>query len=76
LKTSPAAVAEVFRMLRDAKRAGGLPKPGGFDFHPFGLEACRPALTMIISYAVQQKLIPRSFNVDDLFDDTTRTLGK
>ena len=74
-KTKPAAVAEVFRMLRDAKRAGGLPKPGGFDFHPFGLEACRPALKMIISYAVQQKLIPKSFEVDELFDDNTRKLG-
>ena len=73
--TKPAAVAEVFRMLRDAKRAGGLPKPGGFDFHPFGLEACRPALKMIISYAVQQKLIPKSFEVDELFDDNTRKLG-
>jgi 4,5-dihydroxyphthalate decarboxylase len=73
--TKPAAVAEVFRMLRDAKRAAGLPKPGGFDFHPFGLEACRPALKMIISYAVQQKLIPKSFEVDELFDDNTRKLG-
>ena len=71
----PAAVAEVFRMLRDAKRAAGLPKPGGFDFHPFGLEACRPALKMIIGYAVQQKLIPKSFEVDELFDDNTRKLG-
>ena len=74
-KTKPAAVAEVFRMLHDAKRAAGLPKPGGFDFHPFGLEACRPALTMIIDYAAQQKLIPRTFKVDELFDDTTRVLG-
>jgi len=30
---------------------------------------------MIINYAVQQKLIPRTFKVDDLFDDTTRALG-
>jgi 4,5-dihydroxyphthalate decarboxylase len=74
-KTKPAAAAEVFRMLRESKRAAGLPKPDGFDFYPFGLEACRPALTMIINYAVQQKLIPRPFNVDDLFDDATRALG-
>jgi 4,5-dihydroxyphthalate decarboxylase len=73
-KSNPTAVAEVFRMLHDAKRAAGLPKPGGFDFHPFGVEACRPALKMIISYAVQQKLIPKSFEVDELFDDNTRKL--
>jgi 4,5-dihydroxyphthalate decarboxylase len=74
-KSNPEAVADVFGMLKEAKRAAGLPKRGGFDFHPFGVEACRPALKMIISYAVQQKLIPRSFEVDDLFDDTTRKLG-
>ncbi len=73
-KTNPAAVAEVFRMLKDSKRAAGLPKPEGYDFYPFGLDACRPALAMIINYAVQQKLIPRSFKVDELFDDTTRVL--
>ena len=74
-KTKPQAIAEVFRMLKDAKRAAGLPKPGTFDFHPFGVEACRPALKMIISYAVQQKLIPKSFDVDELFDDNTRKLA-
>jgi hypothetical protein len=30
---------------------------------------------MIIDYAVQQRLIPRSFEVDELFDDTTRALA-
>ena len=30
---------------------------------------------MIINYAVQQKLIPRPFKVDELFDDTTRALA-
>ena len=57
-----------------AKQAAGMPKPGEIDFHPFGVEACRPALEMIIDYAVQQKLIPRPFEVDELFDDTTRAL--
>jgi len=75
LETKPQAVAEVFRMLKDAKRVAGLPKPGTFDFHPFGVEACRPALKMIISYAVQQTLIPKSFEVDELFDDNTRKLA-
>src|SRR5207248_6863155 len=73
-KSNPQGVAEVFRLLHEAKRAAGLPKPGGFDFHPFGVEACRPALKMIIEYAVQQKLIPKSFEVDELFDDNTRKL--
>jgi 4,5-dihydroxyphthalate decarboxylase len=71
----PDAVREVYRMLKQAKQAAGLPKSGEIDFHPFGVEACRPALKMIISYAVQQKLIPKPFEVDELFDDTTRALG-
>ena len=73
-RSKPELVREVYRMLKQAKQAAGLPKPGAIDFHPFGVEACRPALEMIIDYAVQQKLIPRPFKVDDLFDDTTRAL--
>ena len=73
-REKPELVREVYRMLKESKRAAGLPKPGAIDFYPFGVEACRPALEMIIDYAVQQKLIPRRFEVDELFDDTTRAL--
>jgi 4,5-dihydroxyphthalate decarboxylase len=73
-RAKPELVRDVYRMLKQAKQAAGLPKPGEIDFHPFGVEACRPALEMIIDYAVQQKLIPRPFTVDELFDDTTRAL--
>lgn len=71
-RSQPALVREIYRMLRQAKQAAG--SPGGIDFHPFGVEACRPALRMIIDYAVQQRLIPRPFEVDALFDDVTRAL--
>jgi 4,5-dihydroxyphthalate decarboxylase len=74
-RSNPDIVGEVYGMLKRAKQAAGLPKPGAIDFHPFGVEACRPALDMIVNYAVQQKLIPRPVRVDDLFDDTTRALG-
>jgi 4,5-dihydroxyphthalate decarboxylase len=73
-RSRPDLVEEVFRMLKQSKQAAGMPKVDEIDFHPFGVEACRPALEMIINYAVQQKLIPRPFKVDDLFDDTTRVL--
>lgn len=73
-RSRPDLVREVFAMLKKAAQAAGVSKPGEIDFHPFGVEACRPALAMIINYAVQQKLIPRSFEVDELFDDTTRAL--
>jgi 4,5-dihydroxyphthalate decarboxylase len=74
-RSQPATVQEVYRMLLQSKRAAGLPKPGSLDMQPFGFEACRPALKMIIDYCVQQKLIPRRFTVEELFDDTTRALG-
>jgi 4,5-dihydroxyphthalate decarboxylase len=75
-QSQPQTVREVYRMLREAKKAAGLPKPGTLDMHPFGLEACRPALTMIIDYCVQQELIPRRFEVEELFDATTRALDR
>src|ERR1700716_3972872 len=65
-KSQPETVKEVYRMLLQSKRAAGLPKPGGLDMQPFGLEACRPALKMIIDYCVQQKLIARHFEVEEL----------
>ncbi len=69
----PDLVAEVYRLLAQAKKAAG-PKAGSIDFLPFGLEACRPALSTIINYALQQNLIPQKIEVADLFDDTTRAL--
>jgi 4,5-dihydroxyphthalate decarboxylase len=73
-KSNPEAVREVFRLLERGKAAA--PKPGPIDFLPFGLEGCRPALQTVIKYALQQNLIPREISVDELFDDTTRALGK
>jgi 4,5-dihydroxyphthalate decarboxylase len=71
--TRPDVVAEIFRMLKETKAA--MPKPAdGIDFHPFGLAALRKPLDMMIQYSVEQKIIPRSFSVDELFDDSTREL--
>jgi 4,5-dihydroxyphthalate decarboxylase len=74
-QSKPEAVVEVFRLLAASKAAAGLPRPGGIDFLPYGLDACRPALQMMIKFATQQKLLPRPLTVDELFDDTTRVLG-
>ena len=75
-KSSPDTVREIYRVLREAKTAAGLPKAGEIDFFPFGVEACRPALQTIIDYSWQQNLIPRKIDVDELFDDTTRELER
>jgi 4,5-dihydroxyphthalate decarboxylase len=71
--TRPDVIAEIFRMLRETKAAMA-PSPDGIDFHPFGLAALRKPLEMMIQYAVEQKIIPRAFTVDGLFDDSTRGL--
>jgi 4,5-dihydroxyphthalate decarboxylase len=73
-KSNPDAVREVYRLLLQGKKAAGAPR-GGIDFIPFGVEACRPGLELIVDYAVQQKLIPRRLAHDELYDETTRSLG-
>jgi 4,5-dihydroxyphthalate decarboxylase len=45
------------------------------DLVPFGIEANRKALELIIDDAVQQALIPRRFAVEDFCDATTRGLN-
>jgi len=73
-KSDPGAVREIFRMLAASKKAAGLPKPGALDNIPFGFAAVKPALELISSYALEMKIIPRRYAVEELFDDTTRAL--
>jgi 4,5-dihydroxyphthalate decarboxylase len=73
-KSEPGAVREVFRMLLDSKKAAGLPKPGTIDTIPYGFSALKPALDLMSSYALEMKIIPRRYSVEELFDDTTRAL--
>ncbi|MGH7817118.1 MAG: hypothetical protein ACREOR_06990 [Candidatus Binatia bacterium] len=73
LKSKPSVVKEIFRLLRESKPAA--PVTSGLDTIQFGVESVRRSLELIISYSVQQRLIPRRFGVDELFDDITRSLG-
>jgi 4,5-dihydroxyphthalate decarboxylase len=73
-QTEPGAVREVFRMLLESKKAAGLPKPGTIDTIPYGFSALKPALDLMSSYALEMKIIPRRYSVEELFDDTTRAL--
>ena len=43
--------------------------------NPFGMEANRRNIEIAIDYVHQQRLIPRRFTVDELFDDVTRALA-
>ena len=53
-RSNPQAVAELYRLLEAGKKAAGLPAAGEIDTAPFGKEANRPCLELLISYAVQQ----------------------
>ena len=63
----PDAVREVQRMLKQA--ADGAPAAPRFS-----ADEMRRSLETIIAYSAQQKLIPRAYAVDELFDDVTRAL--
>jgi 4,5-dihydroxyphthalate decarboxylase len=72
LKENPSAVKEIFRLLRESKLAG--PSASGIDPIQFGVENVRRGLELIIEYSAQQRLIPRRFEVDELFDTVTSEL--
>jgi 4,5-dihydroxyphthalate decarboxylase len=74
-KSDPAAVREIYRMLLASKTAADLPKAGAIDTIPFGFDAVKPALDLMSAYALEMKIIPRRFSVEELFDDTTRVLN-
>lgn len=75
-KSRPDVVKEIFRMLVESKKAAKLPELGALDPLRFGIENIRRPLEIIIDYCQRQRLIPRRFTVDELFDDTTRALGR
>ena len=70
----PEAVREFYRLLVESKQASGLPLAGELDTSPMGLEANRRSLETAIDFVFTQRLIPRRFTVDELFDDVTRKL--
>jgi 4,5-dihydroxyphthalate decarboxylase len=74
-RSEPKGVEEVYRMLRESKQAAGPTPAGELDTTPFGMEANRRNLEVVIDYVYRQRLIPRRFAVDELFDDVTRALN-
>jgi len=60
----PQAVAELYRMLEAGRAA--VRRPGEIDMAPFGKLANRAGLELLMTYAVQQHLIPRRMALDEL----------
>lgn len=74
-KSNPDSVREIYRLLAESKKAAKLPKPGEVDTNPFGFETNRRNLEVVIDTVYRQKMIPRRFTVEELFDDVTRKLS-
>jgi 4,5-dihydroxyphthalate decarboxylase len=74
-KSQPDTVREIYRLLERSKKAAKLPKAGELDVNPFGVEANRRNLEVVIDTVYRQGMIPRRFAVDELFDDVTRKLA-
>jgi 4,5-dihydroxyphthalate decarboxylase len=72
---APEVIREVFDLLFQSKRISDEKAKSPFDTSPFGLEANRRNLEVAIDYVHRQKLIPRRYAVDELFDNVTRLLG-
>lgn len=73
-RSRPDVVTDVYRLLAESKRAAGPPASGELETTPFGVEANRRNLEVAIDYVYRQRLIPRRFTVDELFDDVTRRM--
>lgn len=69
----PDVVREIYRVIVESNAAA--PEAARKEVAPFGLEANRKAIQTAIDWSLEQKLIPRRFEVDELFDDVTRVLG-
>ncbi len=67
-KERPDVVKDIFRALRESRSAAAPPPGGPLDPWRFGVEPNRRSLGIIIDYCVRQKLIPRAFTVDELFE--------
>jgi len=76
IQSNPDAVREVYRMLKESRRLAPPPAPGELDMTPIGLENMRRDLDIAIEYVHQQRLIPKRYTVDELFDDVTRSLDR
>ena len=70
----PDAVRELYRILKEARAASGIPT-GADDPLRFGILAVRQSLEQLAAYAQHQKLTPNRFTADELFADAARILG-
>lgn len=69
--TRPDVIEEIWRLLCASKKAAGL-TGRDIDLLPFGVEAISRSVSLLSRYAHEQRLIPKPFGVDELFDARMR----
>jgi 4,5-dihydroxyphthalate decarboxylase len=65
----PDIVTQIYLLLAQSKARAERDKPAAVDLTPFGVEANRKALEVLIRNATDQKLLPRPLTVDEIFED-------
>jgi 4,5-dihydroxyphthalate decarboxylase len=70
----PDVVREIYRLLQESKALAPA-SADGIDFFPYGVEANRRPLELMVQYAVEQEVIPRAFTVEELFEGAADALG-
>ena len=60
-------VDEILSLFSESKRAAGLPAPDALDMNPVGHETNRRNLEVAIDCVYRQGMIPRRFEVEELF---------
>lgn len=71
----PDVVRDIYRLLQESK-ALAPPPADGIDFFPYGVEANRKALELMVQYSVEQQIIPRAFTLEELFEGAADALGQ
>ncbi len=76
VRERPEVVRAIYRALEQSKAEADAARPAGEpDLTPFGVEPNRRALEILIRYSHEQRLIPRRFSVDEIFEDFNRLMG-
>lgn len=72
--SDPASVREIWRMLKESKRMANEPADKA-AFTPYGTEANRHNIEVLINYMYSTGMIPRRYGVDELFHEVTRSFA-
>ncbi len=69
MRERPEIVRELYSLLQQSKSLGTPAQGTALDLTPFGIEANRKTLDLLVQYAHTQGLIPRPYTVEELFED-------